>query len=192
MPPRGRPRDAALDERIGAAVLALLAADGYEALTMEAVAAAAHVSKPALYRRHSSKASLVFSVVAARGEAMAVPDTGTVAGDLQAALEGFVGFLRSVDRAAVGDGLAQMVSDADFARRVQREVFDPDRERMVAVVERAVARGEVRPDADGRALLDDLAGVLVYRIVLRHEELGPAEVAALVDRALVGILADAR
>ncbi|MEZ5137530.1 MAG: TetR/AcrR family transcriptional regulator [Acidimicrobiales bacterium] len=192
MPPRGRPRDAALDERIAAAVVALLAADGYEALTMEAVAAAANVSKPALYRRHASKASLVFSVVAARGEAMAVPDTGTVAGDLQLALEGFVAFLGAVDRAAVGDGLAQMTSDAEFAGRVQREVFDPDRERMVAVVERAVARGEVRPDVDARALLDDLAGVLVYRILLRHEVQGPAEVAALVDRALVGVLADAR
>lgn len=186
MTTRGRPRDRGLDDRIAAATASLLEAVGYEQLTMEAVAAEAGVSKPALYRRFANKTTLVFSLMASRGEEMAVPDTGSVTGDLREGLRSFVDFLRTVDRPTVADGFRQMVNDPVFATAVQRDVFDVDRDRMLAVVERAVDRGEVGAGVDGRALLDDLAGVLVYRILLRHEDLTDEDVERLVGWAIDG------
>jgi AcrR family transcriptional regulator len=58
-PPRGRPRDAAIDEAIIRVTRERLARDGYSRLTLGDIAAAAKVTRPTLYRRWSSKFELV-------------------------------------------------------------------------------------------------------------------------------------
>jgi AcrR family transcriptional regulator len=58
-----RTLDRSLDDAIAAAALALLAEHGFARMTIEAVAKAAGVGKPAIYRRFSDKASLVAHVI---------------------------------------------------------------------------------------------------------------------------------
>ena len=63
----------------------LLAEVGYEALTYEAVATRAGVHKTTVYRRWPSKPDLVADASRERSEQLvAVPDTGTLEGDLRA------------------------------------------------------------------------------------------------------------
>ncbi|MEZ5265703.1 MAG: helix-turn-helix domain-containing protein [Acidimicrobiales bacterium] len=71
----GRPRDRTIDDAVLAAARELLAAVGYEALSMSAVAEAAGTTRQALYRRWSSKADLATAAVAAMSEADARPET---------------------------------------------------------------------------------------------------------------------
>ena len=61
---RGRPRSVAADEAILEATRAVLAEDGWAALTVEGVAARAGVAKTTVYRRFSSRADLAVAAVA--------------------------------------------------------------------------------------------------------------------------------
>lgn len=86
MVPVRRPRrtKAAVEAAITDAVMAELAEVGYSALTFESVARRAQVSKPVLYRRHTSRVTLV---LAACGERIAAtytepPMTGALRTDL--------------------------------------------------------------------------------------------------------------
>ena len=60
----GRPRDPAADRAILDATLHLLAEQGYQAMSIEGVAAASGVSRPTVYRRYASKADLVAAALA--------------------------------------------------------------------------------------------------------------------------------
>src|ERR1700726_424948 len=84
---RGRPRSAEADRSILAATLDLLAERGLDAMSIEEIAARAGVGKATIYRRWSSKGLLALDafVVSFRAE-QPLPDTGTLRGDLIAAL----------------------------------------------------------------------------------------------------------
>src|ERR1700755_3568832 len=56
---QGSRRDPAIDEAVLAATRKLLVERGYSATTIDLIAATAQVSRPAVYRRWSSKAQLV-------------------------------------------------------------------------------------------------------------------------------------
>ena len=57
--PPGRPRSEEADREIIAATLRLLPVQGYDRLSVEAVAAEADVTRATIYRRYPSKAELV-------------------------------------------------------------------------------------------------------------------------------------
>jgi AcrR family transcriptional regulator len=85
----GEQRPGGRTAKVRAAVLqatvAALAEDGYEALNVEDVARRAGVHKTTVYRRWPTKPELVADAVRERSdERVEVPDTGTLAGDLQA------------------------------------------------------------------------------------------------------------
>ncbi len=90
-PRPGRPADPAKDADILAAGRVLLFDHGPQAVTMEAVARAAGVSKPTLYRRYANRDELLAALAANEAERLAgrfsiAPDT---VDDLSAALTGF-------------------------------------------------------------------------------------------------------
>ena len=60
----GRPRSTAIDAALLAATRRQLAEHGYTALSLAAVAAEAQTTRPAIYRRWSTKAALVESAIA--------------------------------------------------------------------------------------------------------------------------------
>ena len=80
----GRPRDAHADEAILEATLELAGTVGLIGLTMDAVAARAGVSKATIYRRWSSKESLVLDAWMACFPVEEFPDAGSLVGDLVA------------------------------------------------------------------------------------------------------------
>src|SRR5271169_3525742 len=80
----GRPLDASRDIALRAAALELLAEIGYDRLTIDSVAARAHSSKTTIYRRWSGKAELIVDALNCRKGSSAVPDTGSLRGDLEA------------------------------------------------------------------------------------------------------------
>lgn len=150
------------------AARALLDEGGYSALTMEAVAARAGVGKPTVYRRWSTRAQLVFELLTGSSAPDPIPDTGSLMGDVLEIARYLVDVMETCDRQIVGDRMGEMVANAAFAERVRERLLVPDRDAMLAVWSRAVERGEVGPDTDGGAVIDDLVGVLTYRVLIRH------------------------
>ncbi|MEO8107998.1 MAG: helix-turn-helix domain-containing protein, partial [Actinomycetes bacterium] len=69
--PAGRPRDAGIDHSVLAATRRQLAASGFAALSVAAVAFEAGTTRPAIYRRWPTKSDLAVAAVANLAEAEA-------------------------------------------------------------------------------------------------------------------------
>ena len=166
---RGRPR-ADLEEAIAEATLAVLARDGYERLTMGAVADAAGIGKPTLYRRHASKSALVAAVLVGLGggERPALPDDTR---------EAVAVLLRSTATALAAPGaltimgslLAQAGRDPDLTAAFRDAVFRPQHAVVHATLEAGQRRGDVRADLDVEAVDAMLFGALLARATLGVE-----------------------
>src|SRR3984957_12721119 len=83
-----RRRGAELESAILDAAWEQLTAEGYEHFTIDTVTARARTSKPVIYRRWKTREDLLRAPARPRGAAdlPAVPDTGTLRGDLLALL----------------------------------------------------------------------------------------------------------
>lgn len=168
----GRPRSTRIDQALTTAALDLLDEVGFDALTLDAVAARAGVSRPALYRRWPTKLHLVAHVLLSEVVPMADPDTGSAREDLLRLAEALVGGLSWVVLAVHAE-----------ARRVPGLVdgFLAERHALVErVVRRGVARGELRAGVDPELVRDLLFGPLVYHWLATDRARPAAEVFDLV------------
>lgn len=129
------------------AVLDLLREVGYDALTMDAVAARTRSSKATLYRQWGGKAELVAKAVRHNKPGrVADVDTGSLRGDLHALT------LRADDcemeqSSALMRGLAMAVhGNPDLLKAFREHLVEPEMAEFRRVLQRAVDRGEVRAD----------------------------------------------
>jgi AcrR family transcriptional regulator len=86
----GRKRDPRLNEEILNAAVEVLAEHGYEGMTVDMVAARVKTARATVYRRWATKADLVVDAVGHLSrtdvDPQELPDTGTLRGDLVAAI----------------------------------------------------------------------------------------------------------
>jgi AcrR family transcriptional regulator len=189
----GRPRDPRRDEAIRDAALELLADVGYERMTIDAIAAAAGVSKPTIYRRWRGKQELVADVMRCHPSTRATaPDTGSLRGDLIAAVRQSAD--HQVENAHVTAGLASRLREsAELARLVREHGVEAVRRRFLALLDRAVTRGELPDGASISPLFADIAPSLIHtRVLLSVEPVDDAFAAELVDRILLPIVHSSR
>jgi AcrR family transcriptional regulator len=139
MPARGEAREQA----ILSAVIALLGESGYEAMTMDAVAARAHASKATIYRRWPGKPELVRAAVDAHitGRVLSAPDSGSLRGDLLAVMRAMPSHLTPEFMAMMSGLVHAMRTDGELAGSL-RSLFDEDSV-SEQIIGRAVARGEL-------------------------------------------------
>jgi AcrR family transcriptional regulator len=183
-------RGAMREDAILRATLELLAESGYDQLTIDAVAARARCSKATIYRRWPGKAALVITAVRRRAgqPAAAVPDTGALRSDLQAALQAMRSTLEGQDAALILGLLIAMHRDPELADAVREQVLQAKREVFDVVIARAAARGEV-PAATDRALLAEISSAVVFsRLLVTGEPLDDAFTQHLVDAVLLPAL----
>jgi len=143
-----RRRGAELEAAILEAAWEQLLAAGYGALTFEAVAERAHTSKPVLYRRWSTREELFLAVLRHRGatDVVPVPDTGSLRGDVIAMLSS-AGERRTGMAALLSARLSAYYQEGTLTPADLRREFIGDRQlAMVTILERARARGELRPE----------------------------------------------
>ena len=183
---RGATRETAILQ----ATLELLAESGYDQLTIDAVAARARCSKATIYRRWPGKAALVSTAVRrhAGQPAAAVPDTGSLRSDLQAALQAMRSSLAGQDAALILGLLSAMHRDPELAGAVREQVLLVKREMFGAVIARAAARGQVPAAADGALLAEVSSAVLLSRLLVTGEPLDDAFTEHLVDAVLLPAL----
>lgn len=143
---RGRMTPEREDELYGA-VLALVRESGYDGLTLDAVAARAHVSKATLYRQWSGKATLVAHALKRIGPpAGQTADTGSLRGDLAAIVARFDDRRASQDTALMRSLMQAAHTTPELMRALREVLIEPERQEMSKMLRRAVARGEVAPD----------------------------------------------
>jgi AcrR family transcriptional regulator len=167
-------------------------------MSMQAVAAAARVSKATIYRRWPSKDALILDLVAGAGdEAAADPSALSVPPDTRAELLAWVRAGLEAERSPHGAALQHLVrraaEDPALAASLRRRILTQHRDRFVAIVERGVGAGQIRADLDIGTLLDLVSGPLLYRRLIatpEPDDRDPAEHAgAIVEMLWPGIRA---
>jgi AcrR family transcriptional regulator len=163
----GRPRDPSRDGVIRAAILRLLAEVGYGALTMDAVASEAGVGKATIYRRWRTKQDLVVDTISDlnRAEA-AVPDTGSLEGDLRAMMHQMVSMITGPTGAATLSLLSTVPHQPALARAFQEGPLAVWRQAFQDLWARAEQRGEIRPGVTNSILAETTSALLVQRWLL--------------------------
>jgi AcrR family transcriptional regulator len=164
----------------------LLADDGdVGSLTVEAVAARSGVAKTTIYRRWRDKWELALDAVMIDmlpGFAEPV-DVGDTRKELVTFVDAARKNLSTLPSAPAMQGLAsQIASDPELGRVYREQVVEPRREQLRPVIERGIARGDLRPDTDVRLAHELMLGPLFYRLLFSG---GP------IDRKLSSRLADA-
>ena len=145
---RGRPRSAGVDASILDATAELLGRVGYSAMTIEAVAAAAGVSKPTLYLRYAGKAELVAAAFERVRMGGAPATTGDLHTDLVAQLRHLRGVFERVGMSLTGVCLAEEEHLPDLIAALRERSLHPGRHLLRDALLAARARGEIAADAD--------------------------------------------
>ena len=157
----GRPRSAEADAAIVRATLEVLMTEGFRGLSVEAVRARAGVGKATIYRRFPDKEALVRAAVESVHADLTPPDTGTLMGDIDALWA--AAYERSHYAVRL---LADAVNHPEMHRIFRTALIDPRRAVARTVLERAVARGELRDDVDLDTVIDLVVGPVIYRLLI--------------------------
>jgi AcrR family transcriptional regulator len=181
-----RPRIEGLREQeILDAALEVLADVGYDRLTMDAVAQRAKASKATLYRRWNSKATLVVDALARTKTVPVVPDTGDLRSDLLAAFCGMGGLTDHDMTATLGAVITAVSTDHEFAREFREQVVGPKARVGRTIFERALARGELRPDIDLDIVAPALSGIVLHRVFILGEQPDMATIERAIDQIIL-------
>jgi len=185
---RGRPRDPEADGRILAAASSLILMRGFDSMTVDEVASNAGVGKATVYRRWSRKEDLaVAAMEQLYRDEMPSPDTGSIRDDLLAM---FASVLTFVNSPAGIDYVRTTIKESMRDERIAtlyREASQRAEQSAIAVLERAAARGEVRPDMHSTAVVQFLGGLVAMRAITGQDMPRLDELDDLVELMLHGI-----
>jgi AcrR family transcriptional regulator len=186
VPPKviGRPRDTRIDREVVAAVLNALENGGYRSVTIGGIAKNVGRPRSSLYRRWRSKPHLVaYAVVSELGENPA-PDTGSLRGDLLAAVSTLWRAFRGPLGHALAGLVADMAQDTALASSIRLQVLAPRRRSMREAIERARIRGEALNEVDVELLLDMLTGPFYFRTLFGRAPMKLEHTGQIVDHIL--------
>lgn len=173
-----------------AAVLDLLREVGYDALTMDAVAARTRSSKATLYRQWGSKPELVVRALRhGKPVALAGVDTGSLRGDFHAALN-LVDTCQMEKDSALMRGLAHAAHGSpDLLQALRELLIEPEMTGLETMLRRAVDRGEVAPDHPALKYVPHmLIGAYTTRWLVEDRPVDPAYVVDYVDSVILPAL----
>jgi AcrR family transcriptional regulator len=183
----GRPLDATIDEQLLRVTQDLLIEEGFERLTMDAVARRCGASKATIYRRWPGKTALVVAAAAALFHAPEVPDTGDLREDLLACGRAYVE--RETRNAEV---LASVISasrhDAGLREASRQALGAPYIGLFENVLSRAVDRGLIRPDVDVETLAQVFPAFAYQKVAARGLFVSEDDVQRVVDGVLLPAL----
>jgi AcrR family transcriptional regulator len=187
--PRGRPRSERSHRAILDAANEILEERGFVDLTMDEVAQRGGVSKATIYRWWPTKGMLVFEAFTANFLArQPTPDTGSLRGDLLAALRSWI---RTVKGTVTGRTLVGLIAevqrDPDLAELWRERFVTRVRAQHRLIFDRALGRGEILADVDPDVMLDLLFGSAYHRLLQSHLPLTDRFAQAVVDMMVAGV-----
>lgn len=184
----GRARDPEIDARVLAVAHRHLAAVGFEAMSVAAVAQQAGTTRQALYRRWPDKASLAADALLAAADAGPQAASRDPFADLVAELADFQRGVSLPGRLSLVGTMLQDATAAEARARYQARVIAPRRARIRAILERALELRLIDTDADLDVAVTLGTGSWYARALAGDPPLPnwPARTARLVWRAVGG------
>jgi len=185
----GRKRDLTRDPEILDATLDVLAETGYDGMTIDMVAARAKAGKATVYRRWASKGELVIDAVACMKTADidfdALPDTGTLRGDLVAMIKPH-SIEEGSKKLQVMAGLVSMLSKHPELADAVREAVTEPRVRVNRIfLRRAIERGEIPADVDVDLIAQVGGAMATHRTLILRKPVDRAFVISVIDGVIL-------
>ncbi|MBO3462567.1 TetR/AcrR family transcriptional regulator [Aetokthonos hydrillicola Thurmond2011] len=173
------------------AAVELLQEKGYRDICIEALASRAGVGKQTIYRWWSSKAEVIMEAYSAIvTEDIPAPDTGSIKQDLcQILLQLFAILTTTTTGKALTGLIAEAQMDASLASSFRKQFIECRTAATRTILERGVARGELRSDSNLDLVIDAIYGPIWYRLLLKHGTLDDAFAEELVNFVILGVQA---
>jgi AcrR family transcriptional regulator len=167
----GRPRSKQADRAILDAARDLLVEEGFTRLRLEHVAARAGVGKGTIYRRWPSKEALTLDLVLGLAAPhLDIADVGDTRAELRAAARNPLAAITGTPWGPVIRAmLSQIAGNPTIGDPFRAVVVARRRAEVARVVERGIARGDLRPDADAAIATELLVGPVYFRLVFGGE-----------------------
>jgi AcrR family transcriptional regulator len=168
------------------AARSLLAEEGWDAITHARVAETAGVGRATAYRHWPTVNELALEAASVEIESV----TTKVTGDLRADL---VAELRALRTALVDRGLKRLmvlvmeraIHDPEF-RFIRQQLNERGGENLRNLLRDAVKRGDLRSTMDLEEIVSQLAGPIIYEVVLHDQLVTDKRLTRLVDFVLRG------
>ena len=186
----GEQRPGGRATRVRSAVLAatsmLLSEVGYDQLTVEAVASRAGVHKTTVYRRWPTKSDLIAEAARVQAaEAVPIPDTGSLLGDLQTLAREVVANVGSDSGARRARSLVAAACSGELAD-VLHSFWAHRLDASAAIIGRAVDRGEVPATINPTLIIEAVVAPIWLRLLLTGERLDDDFADAIADLVTAG------
>lgn len=183
-------RSARVVDAVLRTTLEVLGEVGYERLRIDEVARRSTVNKTTIYRRWPTRAELVREALMALTRLPEPPLTGRIREDMIAHLNASVAWLTS----PVGRGIARVMMRGDPNNELHQicgMLRDSWLERRSAMLERAIAMGELPPTTDVHLIASTIHAGIYSRIVRWGEEPTAYLIEGVIDLVLGGAKAGA-
>ena len=189
----GEQRPGGRAERVRSSVLQaavdLLTEVGYEKMSVEDVAARAGVHKTTVYRRWPTKAELTADAASLNSaEAVPIPDTGSVAGDLRLLAREVVANIGTEGGARRSRSIAAAAATSDELVTAMHGFWAHRLALSAQVIDRAIERGELPPSTDANLVIETVIGPLWIRLLLTGEPITEELADQVVELVIGGVL----
>jgi AcrR family transcriptional regulator len=152
---------------------------GYTAVTTDDIAAEARVSKATIYRYWRSKQQLVVDAARMHFGKVEAPDLGSFAAEIHWILEHRVNDYRQPETLRLVGSLVGAATTDPQLQSLFVEWVEQLSRAIRHVIQRGIARGDVRPDIDIHALETLVAGVIA-RTVIAQQSFSQATIETIV------------
>jgi hypothetical protein len=100
--------------------------------------------------------------------------------------------IASIMSSPAGDAMravkCEAFSDPELARTVDERFQAPRRAALIALLQRGVERGEVRPEAATELVADVLPAMLAHRVILMRESVSEQDIMSIIDEILIPLV----
>ncbi|MEU8591684.1 TetR/AcrR family transcriptional regulator C-terminal ligand-binding domain-containing protein [Streptomyces sp. NPDC048664] len=168
------------------AVLDQIRECGYEAVTMEGVAASTRCSKSTLYRQWKTKPQFVAAALrSARCVRFAGIDSGSLAGDLRAVARAAAEW-SGRDTTLFQALVPAVMQDRELAQALREALIEPEVKALQEIIQRGVERGEVPAGHPALEYIPaQLLGLLRLRPVLEGRDADEEYLTRFVDAVII-------
>lgn len=186
--PPGRPRSERAHRAILRAANELLEGEGFAAVTVDAIAERAGVSKATVYRWWPNRAAVVMDgFLSTVSSEVPFPHTGHAREDIRIHMhrlaEAFSGKIGRTVAALIAEGQ----TDPELAEALRSRWLSVRRAEAREILELGIERGELRRDLDLEVAVDVLYGPIYYRMLVGHAPLDDDFADALADHIFAGL-----
>lgn len=174
------------------ATLAELDEVGYSRMVMERIATRAGASKASIYRRWPSRAELVRAALRHHYRTPdTIPDTGSLRDDALALLRLGAERLNGAFGQAARGLVAESLTAADDTASLRASMFLTRNRLMAEILERAVARGEIAPEAITPQVIEVAPALVDHHFLMRGTPIPDETLVGIVDDVLLPLVAAA-